>query len=117
MSFSEVVNLFGLLVPTVFSPALMASNSIFYGVNEVAKGNLIQQEFSDAQRATMGSLNSWSADLTFALLSFLLGALADAIGVIPALVIAALLSLIPMLLYWRVLRPRSTDQPDAPETA
>ncbi len=111
MSFSEVVNLFGLLVPTVFSPALMASNSIFYGVNEVAKGNLIQQEFSDAQRATMGSLNSLVGSLTFALLSFLLGALADAIGVIPALVIAALLSLIPMLLYWRVLRPRPTDQP------
>ncbi len=111
MSISEVVNLVGLLVPTVLSPALMASNSIFYGVNQVAKDNLIQQEFSDEQRATMGSLNSLAGSFVFALLSFLLGALADSIGVIPALVIAALLSLVPMLLYWRVLRPRPADQP------
>src|SRR5690606_30925074 len=40
MSLSEAVNLFGLLVPTVLSPALMASNSIFYGINSVAKSGL-----------------------------------------------------------------------------
>jgi hypothetical protein len=35
-----------------------------------------------------------------------LGALADRIGVIPALVTAALLSFVPTVMYWRVLRPR-----------
>lgn len=107
MSFSEAVNLFGLLVPTVASPALMALNSVFYGVNTVARQSLIQQEFTDEQRATMGSLNSFAGSLLFAVFSFLLGALADRIGVTPALVVAALLGTVPMVLYWRVLRPHA----------
>lgn len=105
LSISEGVSLFSLLVPTVFSPALLTANSIFYGVNEVAKQSLIQREFSDEQRATLGSLNSLAGSLTLAVCSFLLGALADRIGVLPALVTAALLAIIPMLLYWQVLRP------------
>lgn len=115
MSISEVVNLFGLLVPTVLSPALMALNSIFFGVNTVARAGLMQREFTDEQRATMGSLTSFGGSLVFAVFSFLLGALADRIGVIPALVSAAVLSLIPMAMYWRVLRPTSDPllQPDA----
>lgn len=106
MSISEAINLFALLVPTVLSPALMALNSCFYGVNTVAKQSLIHREFTDEQRATMGSLNSFGGSAVFAVFSFLLGALADRIGVIPALVIAVLLSIVPMLLYWRVLRPQ-----------
>ncbi len=112
MSLSELVNLIGLLVPTVLSPALMASNSIFYGVNSVAINGLIQREFTDEQRATMGSLNSFAGSLVFAVFSFLLGALADRIGVIPALVTAALLSLIPMMLYWKALGGRATVRPE-----
>lgn len=107
MSLSEAVNLFGLLVPTVLSPALMASNSIFYGINNVAINGLMQKEFSDEQRATMGSLNSFAGSFVFAVFSFLLGALADRIGVIPALVTAALLSLIPMMFYWKALGRRT----------
>ena len=116
MSLSEAVNLFGLLVPTVFSPALMALNSIFFGVNNVAKGNLIQQEFSDQQRATMGSLNSFVGSLSFAVFSFVLGALADRIGVTPALTFAALLSIVPITLYTIVLRPRRKKQSPAVAT-
>ncbi len=114
MTISEAVNLFGLLIPTVFSPALMASNAIFFGVNEVAKGSLIQREFTDEQRATLGSLNSLAGSLTFAVCSFLLGALADRIGVIPALVAATLLATVPMVLYWQVLRPRKSERQATP---
>jgi hypothetical protein len=64
---------YGLVVPTVLSP------------RADAKQSLIHREFTDEQRAMMGSLNS------FAVCSFLPGALADRIGVIPAL-----LSVIPM---------------------
>jgi MFS family permease len=104
MSISEGINLFALAVPTVLSPVLMALNSIFFGVNSVATGGLIQREFSDEQRATMGSLNSFAGSIVFAVFSFLLGALADRIGPILALVVATLLSIVPMALYWRVLR-------------
>jgi hypothetical protein len=104
MSFSPTVELFALLFPTVLSPLLMYL-SPFYGVNTVAQNGLVQREFTDEQRATMGSLNSLGESIVFAIFSFLLGALADRIGVIPALSTAALLSLIPTVMYWKGLRP------------
>ncbi|MBI1259444.1 MAG: MFS transporter [Chloroflexi bacterium] len=113
---NEAVNVFGLLVPTVLSPALMSLMSGFYGVNMVAKQSLVQMEFTDEQRATMGSINSLAGSLLFAVFSFLLGALADRFGVVAALVSAALLALIPLVLYWRVLRPRSANHPPRDET-
>lgn len=106
MAISEIINLLGMIFPTVLSPALMALNSIFYGVNTVASNSLMQKEFTAEQRATMGSLTSFAGSLALAIFSLILGALADWIGVIPALVIAALLSIVPMALYWKVLRPR-----------
>lgn len=119
MLISEAVNLFGLIFASVISPALMASNSIFFGVNNVAKQSLIQHEFSSEQRATMGSLNSFVGSIAFAIFSFLLGGLADRIGIVPALVITALLSIIPMALYFHVLRPRvgELNTVEAPDVA
>lgn len=102
--FSFAVDLFALLVPTVVSPALTALNSVFYGVNNVATSGLIQREFTDEQRATMGSLNSFVGSLGFVVFSVLLGVLADQIGVIPALVLATLLGIIPIFLYYWALR-------------
>jgi MFS family permease len=106
-SLNEIVNLFVLAVPTVASPLLMSLTAGYYGVTTVAKQTLIQQEFTDEQRATMGSLNSFAGSLVFAIFSFLLGAVADRIGATNALMIAALLSIVPIVLYWRVLRPRT----------
>jgi MFS family permease len=108
MSVSECINLFALAVPTVLSPALMAFNSIFFGVNTVATGGLIQREFSDEQRATMGSLNSFAGSMAFAAFSFLLGGLADRVGPILALVAATLLMIVPITLYGWVLQERPT---------
>jgi MFS family permease len=108
MSFSPTVDLFGLLFPTVLSPLLM-SLSPFYGVNTVARNGLLQREFTDAQRATMGSFNSFGGSIVFSIFSFLLGALADRIGVIPALITAVAVSIVPTVMYWKVLRPRNAE--------
>jgi MFS family permease len=104
ITITEATNLFSLLVRTVFSPVIMASNSIFFGVNSVSVAGLLQHEFSDEQRATMGSLNSFGGSIVFAFFSFLLGALADRFGVTAALVFASLIAFVPMALYWRGLR-------------
>lgn len=114
--FSQLTNLFALLVPTIASPAIMSLNAVFYGVNSVAKQSLIQREFTDGQRATMGSLDSLAGSIVFAVFSFLLGALADRIGVIPALTVTVVLSAVPMLMYWRLLRPRSKQNRAALES-
>ncbi|MFN8376299.1 MAG: hypothetical protein U0694_25940 [Anaerolineae bacterium] len=89
ISISEAVHVFGMLVPTVFSPALISLTSVFFGVKTVAIGGLLQREFTDEQRATMGSLTSFADSIAMAVFSFGLGALADRIGVTPALVLVS----------------------------
>lgn len=101
---TTATNLFGLVFPTVFSPLIMSLNSVFYGVNTVARGGLLQREFTDEQRATMGSLTSFGGSLVFVVFSVLLGALADRTNPITALIVATILGLIPTVLYWWGLR-------------
>jgi len=101
ISYSEIVNIFSLLVPTVFSPILMGSTSLFFGVNNVAVGGLMQREFTQEQRATMGSLSSFAGSIMFTICSLLLGFLADRLGVIPASLIAELVLVTTIWLYWR----------------
>lgn len=89
---------------TVFSPLLYAAGAIFYGVIEVAKNHLLQQEFTDHQRATMGSLQSLAGSIGFAIMAVVIGWLADKIGVIPALVFAQLILFINVGIYWRLFK-------------
>jgi MFS family permease len=114
ISYSEIVNIFSLLVPTVFSPILMGSTSIFFGVNNVAVGGLMQREFTQEQRATMGSLNSFAGSIMFTICSLVLGILADQIGVIPASLVGELVLVTTIWLYWRAFRIESPKiQPEA----
>jgi MFS family permease len=111
MSIGEATNLFALIFPSILSPLIMSANSIFYGVNTVAKGGLMQREFTDQQRATMGSLTSFGGSLVFVVFSVLLGALADRTSPVTALIVAAALGLIPMALYWWGLRDDTPAKP------
>jgi MFS family permease len=108
ITYSELINMFSLLVPTVLSPVFMGTTSIFFGVNTVAIGGLKQREFTERQRATMGSLDAFGGSITFAVISFLMGASADRIGVIPTLLIAHVFSLSAVLMYWKAFRAKST---------
>ncbi len=102
--YSRIVNSFALIFPTVFSPLLYSSTSIFYGSLSVAKNSLLQKEFTPHQRATISSLNSLAESLLFAFFAYLLGSIGDSIGPAKTLLIAQLLSLIGTYLYWRVFQ-------------
>lgn len=86
-------------IPTFISPFIMATGSLFYGVSQVVENKLMQAEFTDHQRATMSSLNSLGGSLGFALMSVVLGGLADAMGPAKALIILAILALPTTYLY------------------
>lgn len=111
MTLSESINLLGLIFPGVLSPFFMALNSIFFGVNNVAINGMMQREFTTEQRATMGSINAFAGSLLFAVVSVLLGALADRVGPTNALIVATLLSVIPISLYYRVFRGQDAVAP------
>jgi len=101
---SRVINLIALAIPTPLSPALLSSTGLLYGVNTVAQDGLRQRDFTTEQRATMGSLVALGGSGLFALFSVVLGALADQIGMIGALLIAQGIACLPLALYWRVFR-------------
>jgi MFS family permease len=65
---------------------------------------MMQHEFSDAQRSTMGSLTAFGGSLLFAVTSTLLGWLADQIGVRLALLTSTSLCLTPAIFYWLAFR-------------
>lgn len=91
--YSKVTNFTALIFPTALSPFLMATNSVFFGTGSVAESSLMQKEFTDKQRATMSSLNSFAGSLFFGLFAFMTGLFADRIGPRNALLINQVISL------------------------
>lgn len=96
-----VIETIALVFPSVLSPALMSSTSLFYGTSQVAQNNLMQKAFTDHQRATMGSLNSLGQGICFGIFSIILGAIADKIGPINALLLTVFLVAPVNLLYFK----------------
>jgi hypothetical protein len=70
----------------------------------VAEKTLMQHEFSDHQRATMSSLISLGGSVGFAIMSVILGGLADLMGPAKALIVLTAISLPIIYLYWRLFK-------------
>ena len=95
----RVLNVSALLFPSAVSPVLMALDSLTVGVGAVASDTLQQREFTDRERATMGSISSQVVGLAFAAGAVALGALADAVGIVHALILTQLLVLLTLVPY------------------
>lgn len=109
--YSETIVLLSTLFPTVLSPILMGTTSIFFGVKTVSLGGLMQREFTPQQRATMGSLNAFAGSIAMAAVSLLLGFLADRLGVVAALLIATVPMLVlPLWMYNKAFQSESVMQ-------
>ncbi len=83
-----------------WSPAIIALTSIPYGITAVALISLMHAEFSDQQRATMGSINSLLGNIFFAIFAYAFGLVADYLGTTSPIVITEILSLSVVYLYW-----------------
>lgn len=100
--FNRVVNFTALLFPSILSPALMGSTSLTYGVGTVSMNSLLQKEFTQAQRATLSSLNAFIGSIAFGICSVVLGAVADRFDARTAMIIANILLLIPLIFYRKI---------------
>ena len=107
----SVLGLTAIGIPTVASPAIGTVASLAFGPGVTAQGSVMQQAFSDSQRATMASLISLGGNILFAIAVFALGAWADRVGARYALLTAEILSIPVTLLYWRLYRAVGTDTP------
>lgn len=102
--YGKVVNICSVAVATIISPVLLSSTSLFYGATSVANSKLMQREFTDEQRATLGSINSFLGNLAFGVFAVILGIFADKFGPTKALLFAYILSLPTLLINWTLFK-------------
>jgi MFS family permease len=76
-AYSRTVSFAALATSTVASPFIMMFYGAPYGPSDTAKQHLLHKEFTDAQRATMDSLNSLVTSIVYAGFLVLVGYLAD----------------------------------------
>lgn len=103
---NRMVNFIALLFPTIVSPALLTASSLTFGVGSVALGSLLQKEFSQKQRATMGSINSLFGNILFGVCSVLVGVLADRTDARTALIVINVLLFAPLFFYRKIFRDK-----------
>lgn len=101
---NRAINYGSLLFPTVASPAFMTLTSINFGTAFIALKSLMQKEFTDQQRATMGSLSSFLGNVVFALFALLIGITGDYLGPTNGLLILNTLIFILVIFYWKIFK-------------
>ncbi len=62
------------------SPVIFMTGATFYGPYKVAVDKLMQDEFSDRERATMGSVSSFVGSVFYTVMAFGIGAISDLYG-------------------------------------
>jgi MFS family permease len=101
---NRLVNIIAIVFPSVFSPILMSSTSLFFGVTTVARSSLMQKEFTTEQRATMGSLDSFAGSILFGIVAFSVGLVADTLSPARAFLILQIFMFANLWVYWRLFK-------------
>lgn len=105
--YNRFTDFVSLIFVSPVSPILMSTTSLHHGISNVAKSSLMQKEFSDHQRATMGSLNAFGGSVFFAITAFGLGLVADQLSPVQALILLEILMLINVYVYWKLFKSPS----------
>ncbi len=96
--YMRTVGLLSVLFPGVLSPLLLSIDT--HGLRMVAQDTLIQERFSNKERATMGSLNSFLGSILFAISAYGIGYIADIFSPAYAILVAQITLFIVVILYW-----------------
>lgn len=102
--YSGIATMVSLIFPSTASPLLVSTCSLLYGPSTVAENSIFQKEFSDKQRATMGSLNSFGRSMFFAIAAVVLGIIADKTSPRIALISGQIFGIISIWLTWKLFR-------------
>jgi len=89
----------GLILSNAMSPLLFTSGSVLFGPGIVARDHLLQKEFSDGQRATMGSVATFAGSIVYAIAGFCIGIIADHFGIVAGVGFGVAASAISLPLY------------------
>ncbi len=104
---NRVINLSALLFPSVLSPALMGTTSLWYGVTTTAVNTMLQNEFTQKERATLSSLSTLFGSIGFGVFVILLGWLSDQVGPAKTLIMAHIFVLSLLYFYQQVFTEKT----------
>lgn len=102
--YCRVLVCFAYIFPSSASPFLVATASVSYGPSVVAKSTILQNEFTNEQRATMTSINSFVGNILYSISAVLVGMAADKFGVARSLLVVQLLMVSIGVIYYKLLR-------------
>jgi MFS family permease len=94
------------LISNIVSPVLILSNAFLFGPFIVARDQLLQEDFTDEQRATMGSIASFSGSLVFALNAYCLGVISDHWGLIIGMLFGTAVGVLSLPVYIGLFRKK-----------
>lgn len=98
--YTRAMNFLALGLSTIAAPITMALSAITYGPQDTAMQHLLHQDFTDKQRATMGSLNSLLTSMVYGLFLIITGYIADKHGLIAAFLLCNI-CLLPVIFIYR----------------
>lgn len=98
--YSRAMNFLALGLSTIAAPITMALSAITYGPQDVAMQHLLHEDFTDAQRATMASLNSLLTSIVYGLFLIITGFVADKYGLSAAFILCNVF-LLPVIFIYR----------------
>ena len=105
--YCRILVIIAYIFPTIVSPFLVATASVSYGPSVVAKSTILQNEFTNEQRATMTSINSFVGNILYSISAILLGISADRFGVARSLLVVQVLMLSILIIYYQLFKNNS----------
>lgn len=104
--YNRIAGIFAAAIPTPISPILMASTSMTSGIGWISQDAISQENFTNKQRATMGSITSLVSSLFFGVFAFGFGYLADRLYPSTALIVGEVLTISVLAIYWSIFKNR-----------
>ncbi len=103
---SFIFNASGFLLNGITTPFINSATNLFYGFSHTAYNALLQENFSDEQRATMQNIQSLLSSISGGILLLIFGKIADNFSLLTAMWCTASLNLIVAITYYRLFKCR-----------
>lgn len=107
---SFVFNSVGLLLNGIATPFINSATNLFYGFNHTAYNALLQENFSDKQRATMQNIQSLLSSISGCVLLLIFGTIADHFSLLTAMWCTTALNFIVTIAYYRFFRSKLSQK-------
>lgn len=101
-----VINIVSVLTNSVVSPFIKAFDNLTYCIAEPAQNTLMQKEFTDKQRATMGSVVSLFRSFVYGICSLFVGLMADIFSEYTSLMIMYIAFFFLLPIYYKGLKAK-----------